>query len=160
MVVSNTSPIINLASVGLLDLLPQIYTTITIPQAVYTEVTVTGRGQPGAAEAEAAAWVVVQPVTNTALVQTLLQHVNPGEAEAIALSVECSARVLLIDERKGRALAAHYGIAVTGLLGVLTIARQRGLMTAVKPTLDDLRRVGFWIDQRLYEYVLHQVGET
>ncbi|MEI6414281.1 MAG: DUF3368 domain-containing protein, partial [Pseudomonadota bacterium] len=49
-VISNTSPIINLACIGQLDLLRQIYGTITIPDAVFTEITVNGAGQPGADE--------------------------------------------------------------------------------------------------------------
>ena len=46
-VVSNTSPIINLAAVGQLDLLRQLYGQIVIPQAVYVEIVGRGAGQPG-----------------------------------------------------------------------------------------------------------------
>jgi hypothetical protein len=52
-VVSNTLPIINLACIGQLDLLRQIYGQITIPDAVFTEITMNGIGQPGAEPAEA-----------------------------------------------------------------------------------------------------------
>ncbi len=46
-VVSNTSPIINLAAIGQLELLRHLYGTIAIPQAVYHEIAVKGHGQRG-----------------------------------------------------------------------------------------------------------------
>ncbi len=159
MIVSNTSPIINLAAIGQLDLIPKIYTTITIPQAVYTEITVDGKGKPGAVEVQNASWLSVCDVTNKTLVKDLLKAVNLGEAESIALSIEHHARLLLIDEQKGRTIATSYGITVKGLLGILTLAKQQGLLLSVKPALDDLRHFGFWIDDTLYKYVLQQVGE-
>lgn len=160
MVVSNTSPIINLAAIGLLDLLPQVYVSIAIPQAVYTEITVAGKGKTGSIEVQQASWIMVYNVTNRTLVTNLLREVNPGEAESIALSIEQSARLLLIDERRGRTLAMAHGIAVTGILGVLSLAKGQGLLVSVKPALDDLRRSGFWVDERLYRYILQQVGEV
>ena len=55
-VVSNTSPIINLAAIGQLGLLQHLYSTIAIPQAVYHEIVVKGHGQAGATEIEASKW--------------------------------------------------------------------------------------------------------
>ncbi|MGH7598659.1 MAG: hypothetical protein ACREOI_20080 [bacterium] len=49
-VVSNTSPIINLASIGRLNLLQQLYGKVAIPKAVYHEIVVKGAEQAGAAE--------------------------------------------------------------------------------------------------------------
>ena len=56
-VVSNTSPIINLAAIGQLDLLKQLYENIIIPQAVYREITVVGAGQPGSMDVETLSWI-------------------------------------------------------------------------------------------------------
>ena len=53
-VVSNTSPIINLAAIGQLELLQHLYGTIAIPQAVYHEIAVKGHGQAGAVEIQMA----------------------------------------------------------------------------------------------------------
>ena len=102
MVVSNTSPLINLALIGQLDLLPQLYTQVVIPEAVWHEIVIKGAGQIGATEIQAATWVVKQPVQNNTLVQLLKQTLDAGEAEAIALALETQADLLLIDERLGR----------------------------------------------------------
>jgi predicted nucleic acid-binding protein len=70
-VVSNTSPIINLAFIGLLNLLPQLYGSILIPDSVWHEVVVQGSGQPGAAELQQASWIKVETPRNRDLVNTL-----------------------------------------------------------------------------------------
>jgi predicted nucleic acid-binding protein len=64
-VVSNASPLINLAWIGKLDLLRQLYGELTIPGAVWQEVVVEGIGQPGADDVKAATWIKTQAVKNT-----------------------------------------------------------------------------------------------
>lgn len=159
-VVSNTSPIINLAAIGACDLLRQRYSTINIPPAVAYEIVVRGHGQPGAAEVPAAPWIVVHPVGSTAAVVQANPLLNPGEAEAIALAVAMPADLLLIDERQGRHTAAALGVPITGVLGILLDAKQRGLIPALRPMLDALRQqAGFWIRDDLYHQVVQMSGE-
>jgi predicted nucleic acid-binding protein len=159
-VVSNTSPIINLAAVGQLALLPQLYGEVIIPPAVYDEVVISGAGQPGAMEIGEAAWAKVRPISNQALATALRMELDDGEAEAIALAVEMKADLLLIDERKGRRVAEKLNCRLIGLLGVLIEARQHNLLTAVKPVLDELlEKAGFRVSRALYERVLQVVGE-
>ena len=93
MVVSDTSPLINLSRIGRLQLLHQLYDTITVPEAVWHEVVVQGEGLPGTSTIKTAPWVVSKPVVNRALVQALLQDVDRGEAEAIALAIEVGADI-------------------------------------------------------------------
>jgi predicted nucleic acid-binding protein len=159
-VVSNTSPIINLAAVGKLELLRDLYQRILVPEAVYSEITVRGQGQPGALELQTWSCFETRPATDSALVAQLEQELDADEAEAIALAVELSANTLLIDERRGRVVAARFSLPVTGLLGVLVLAKRRGLLTAVKPVLDDLMATaGFYIRGDLYMRVLQSVDE-
>jgi predicted nucleic acid-binding protein len=74
--------------------------------------------------------------------------------------VEANAKLLLIDERRGRLVALRLGLATTGLMGVLLLARKKGLIESIRPLLDDLRRVaGFWIGDALYSQVLREAGE-
>jgi hypothetical protein len=159
-VVSDTSPIVNLATINYLDVLRQLYGTIRIPQAVYDEIVVAGAGKPGSAHVKAADWITVQPILNTARVAQLQNDLDAGEAEAIVLADEQQADLLLIDEQKGRIIAAQTGIVYTGLLGVLVVAKHQGVLPAIKPLLDDLvQTAGFWISQPLYQRILNAVGE-
>lgn len=159
-VVSNASAIINLAAVGQLDLLRQLYDKIAIPQAVYHEIAVVGVGQPGATEVQTLEWIETRQVVNRTLVASLQIELDKGEAEAIALAVELKAELLLLDERLGRAVASRLGLKFIGLLGVLIEARGKRLIPAVKPVLDNLiTQAGFWVNDQLYAQVLQVVGQ-
>lgn len=160
-IVSNASPLINLARIGQLDLLRQLYGTLVIPEAVWFETVVEGAGQAGADEIRAAAWINKQAVANKRLVLSLRQELDAGEAEAIALAMEQDAELLLMDERLGRETAHYFGVRCIGLLGILAEAKHKGLIGAVKPFLDALRDVaGFRISAALYEELLRNEAEA
>lgn len=159
-VVSNTSPIINLAAVGQLDLLRQLYGKVIIPQAVYHEIAVLGTGQPGAMEVQTLGWIETKPVRNRTLAMALQAELDEGEAETIALALELQANLLLLDERRGRFVASRLGLKFIGLLGVLIEAKENDFISAVRPILDDLvTKAGFWVSQKLYTRVLQAAGE-
>ncbi len=159
-VVSNTSPIINLAAIKQLELLQYLYDRITIPQAVFNEVAVRGYAQAGATEIQTFQWFERHQVQDVELVKRLKQQLDAGEAEAIALAIELRADLLLMDERRGRSIAKQFGLSVTGIMGLLLIAKHTGYLTVVKPLLHDLMMVaGFWIDRELYAQVLESAGE-
>lgn len=160
-VVCNTSPIINLAAVGQLDLLPRLFGTLLIPPAVRHEIVITGAGQPGAHEV--ATWPAFRDasISNRPLLQSLRLQLDAGEAEAIACAIEYQPDWLLIDERRGRMIARQFGLRVLGLLGVLLQAKREGLIDAVAPILPRLTgEAGFWIDPALYRRVLIAAGEA
>lgn len=90
----------------------------------------------------------------------LRNFVNVGEAEAIALAIEVNATRLLIDERLGRQAASDLGVRITGVLGILLVAKHQGLITAVQPVMDDLvAQAGFRISTQLYADVLKAASE-
>ena len=157
-VVSDTSPLVNLAAIGKLDLLRQLYGQVVIPQAVYDEI-ITGAAQPGTTELTSN-WIEIKRATLQSLVASLRLELDEGEAEAIALASELNADLLLLDERKGRIVASRLGIRFIGILGVLVEAKRKGLVPAVKPIVDDLiSKAGFWISQQLYDRMLQSVRE-
>jgi len=159
-VVSNTSPIVNLAAIGQLELLRGVFGSIIIPDAVYHEIVVQGAGRAGSSEIPAAEWIVQRSVNNLHVADILKQELGAGEAEALALALEIGADWILLDERLGRRWAARLGLPFTGLLGVLAKAKARSLIPAVKPLMDALRtHAGFWISPSLYQYILASVGE-
>jgi predicted nucleic acid-binding protein len=154
-IVSNASPLINLARIRSLDLLHQLYGKLLIPKAVWKEIVVEGAGQPGAEEVKSAEWITVQAVANHSLVLALRQELDAGEAETIVLALEQKADILLMDERLGRETARHLGLRYTGLIGVLIEAKRKGLLNAIKPQLDALRNdAGFRMSDTLYTRVL------
>jgi predicted nucleic acid-binding protein len=102
-VVSNTTPLIGLASIQRFDLLRHLFGEIYIPQAVYAEAVEKGREDGGAKrEVSAASWIKVVAVQDRLAVEVLLDEMDFGEAEVIVLAREIGADLVLMDERKGR----------------------------------------------------------
>jgi hypothetical protein len=157
-VVSDTSPILSLALIGRLELLHDLYGPIMIPEAVRSEIIATD--QSGAQEVGHADWIVTGSVEPDVVLKLLLREVDRGEAEAIRLALQSNADVLLVDERKARQLAAYLELGVAGLLDVLQEAKQRQLITSVKPLLDELiARARFRLSHKLYQRTLFTAGE-
>ena len=143
-----------------MDLLQEIYGLIVIPAAVYNELTAEGAGEVIATAVKTSNWIETRAVKNLTIVASLMDKINEGEAEAIALAIELNAEELLMDERLGRREAIRLGVSITGVLGVLSIAKGRGIISAVKPAIDELRyRADFRISQKLYNEVLEAAGE-
>lgn len=162
-IVSDSSVLISLGGVGLLDLLREFHQTILIPPSVWMEVAEAPDSPPAASvvrEAHRAGWLKVQLPRNSPLVRSLAATLDQGEAEAIALAVELPAALLLIDESDGRRAARDLGIPLTGTIGILLRAKVEGRLASVKPVLDDLiTRQRFRLGRALYLQVLKEVGE-
>jgi predicted nucleic acid-binding protein len=159
-IVSDTSPINNLAAINHLYLLHQLYGTVLIPEAVYQELTDPNFPVAGATEVQTLDWIQTRSVRDRTLVEALSNELDIGEAEAIALAVEIQADQILIDERRGRLIASRLNLRYTGILGVLVEAKSQGLIAEVKPLLDALiSEAGFWVAEPLYNSVLQLINE-
>jgi len=161
-VVSDTSPLVHLSRLGHLTLLQNLYDQVLIPPAVWRETVEEGRGRAGEAEVRQAVrsgWVEVRAIASGPLVHLLKDGLDDGEAEAIALALESSADLVLLDETQAREKAGVMGLQLTGTLGVLIRARSEGKVETLRPLLDQLRRESFWISDDLYRRVLEAVGE-
>lgn len=160
MVVSNTTPLIGLASIQRFDLLQQLFSEIHIPPAVYAEAVVAGREEGGAKqEVSIATWIKTVSVQDRLAVQVLLDEMDLGEAETIVLARELNTDWTLMDEKKGRRKLAELGLKKVGTVGILLKAKQVGILTAIRPDLDRLRQQGFSISQSVIDAVLRQADE-
>ncbi|MGE5301889.1 MAG: hypothetical protein ACM3TN_01090 [Alphaproteobacteria bacterium] len=87
-VVSDSGPLLSFARAGRLDILHQVFGEIVIPDAVFEEITIHGKGKPGATEIEAGSWISCCSVRDKTIPSRLSRNLNAGEAEAIALAME------------------------------------------------------------------------
>jgi predicted nucleic acid-binding protein len=161
-VVSNTSPLFNLAAIDQLSLLRHAFAEILIPDAVLHELEPV-REYPGVRaihKAIAQGWIVVSTPRDVSRIRILEQDLGRGEAAAIALALELGLRRILIDERDGSRMAEQSGLEPVGILGILLRAKREGLLDSVKEMMISLRdEVGFYIHQNLFQKVLHLAEE-
>ena len=156
-VVSNTSPLIKLAGVGLLDLLPALYRQIWIPEVVQSEYQ--AKAQASDPQLHTLPWLVAKPV---AIEEELhaIPGMGVGEAAAISLAIAHSARAVLLDDRLGRRVAVERALPIVGSLGVLLRAKRAGLIPAVGPVVDVMIIQGRYISANLRSHVLRAAGEN
>jgi predicted nucleic acid-binding protein len=129
--VTNAGPLIHLSWIDHLHLLPALFAEVFAPLAVQNEVLRASPDVPGVLalrEAFASDWLNVQAIADSSAMTQLMVDLDRGEAEAIVLMRETSADLLLLDERRARALAQREGLPITGTIGILRTARNRGLV--------------------------------
>src|SRR5215471_4604580 len=147
-VISDTSPLRYLILIGQADLLPALYSEVLIPEAVAEEL-----NQPATPEpvrrwlAHRPAWLQVVPLTARPA-SLSLPDLDPGEHDAILLALHLKADFVLMDEREGVEEARRLGLAVTGTVGILDRAAERGLIE-LAPIIARLRQTNFRIDPSL-----------
>lgn len=164
LVISDTSPITNLAAVGQLDLLRALYGQITIPEEVRDELVVGGSGNnPGASEVLSEPWFVIARVDAQRRDQLAQAYpaLDIGEVAALALqTVERSADLVLLDDKATRTAAATLNLAHVGVVGILLAAKSQSVIPLMRPILDDLRaRAGFRLAETTYQDALQRAGE-
>jgi predicted nucleic acid-binding protein len=126
-VVSNTSPLSNLAIVGRLTLLRDQFGSVLVPAAVRREL-MQLRHAAAAQLLDAAfrdGWLQVSPLLRP-VPGHLGAGLHAGEAEALALALERRADLALLDDGDARRRAAEAGVRISGVLGVLLRAKQNG----------------------------------
>jgi predicted nucleic acid-binding protein len=145
-IVTDSTCLIVLERISLLDILPQLFEQITIASAVAEEF---GRSLP---------WLNVEIARDEESVAWLKRQLDSGEAETIVLARERTSRVL-IDERRARAVAKRLGLSVIETVGVLLIAKRESIIPEVTPVLEHMKTNGFYMTEDLREYAIRLAGE-
>lgn len=156
-VVSDTSAISNLLAIDRIELLKVIFKEVLITPAVQREL---HRVDANQGLLNKQSWIKVISPNNQVLVLQLLDNLDLGEAESIALAVELNADYLIIDELKGRKIADDLGVRVIGILGVLIKAKMLGEIPLLRPYIDVFQANGFRLKDDLIRDVLGRCGEN
>jgi predicted nucleic acid-binding protein len=159
-VVADTSPLISLDACNQLDLLRKLYSRVVVPRAVEVELNVGGTtGLPKGLTRAHRKWIGVRGV-RTPPSPALVAALHLGEAEVIALALEIGSPLVLLDEKAARKIARDRGLQVTGAIGVLLRGKNKGLLPAVKPSIDLMLSKGVQLSSGLIDSVLHGAGEV
>lgn len=159
-VVSDSSPLIALARIGQLSLLAEFYGRLRIAPEVHREVTIAGRGLPGAEEVRRAGWIeIAKPDPNPdADLAAACEGLGAGERGTILLAQTISADLVLLDDGKARRVARQAGLSVLGCLGVLEAGARKGLVSDLRRVYVELLRQGIRFDLRLLDASLARLG--
>ncbi|RLD55058.1 MAG: DUF3368 domain-containing protein [Bacteroidetes bacterium] len=159
-IISDTSIISGLILVGRISLLTELFDEIIVPHAVQEELLKLENYETDVKQFIKSNQVQIMELSRMVFYAELLKILDKGEAQAITLAIELKADLLLIDEKKGRFIAEQLELKITGLLGLLLLAKQRGFIDNVKQVMDDLvHKSGFWIGEKLYRTVLRKADE-
>jgi predicted nucleic acid-binding protein len=151
MIVANSSPLIVLTQIEMLWLLPALFEQVFMPSAVAGE---TARSVPPFP------WLIVRPLTDPVNEHIASAGLGRGESEALSLALELNRTTVILDERAARRLAGELGVPVTGTLDILLEARRHGLIVSLRPHLQALINVRFYLTPSLVRELLTEVGET
>jgi predicted nucleic acid-binding protein len=161
-VVSDTTPILTLLKINRLGLFKKLFGKIIIPSGVYKELTTNHLYRKEVQQIKQSAFIEVVAVKDEAFVIKIrnTKGLDNGESEAIALTQEINADLLLMDERKGRLVAKEMGLAIAGTLGVLLIAYEDKILTAeaIEECISALKTSGQRISDSLFLELLEKIS--
>jgi uncharacterized protein len=157
--IADSGPLICLARINQLELLPRLFAKILVPPEVWNEVTVRGKDHPGAQQVRQGTWLTLQ-APDPQLVKPLSILVDAGEAEAIALAQTTADCIILLDDARARKIAQRLNIKQIGTIGLLLRAKRQGLVETIKPNISALVENGIYIRRELIDAVLSEAGEA
>ncbi|NJO74666.1 MAG: DUF3368 domain-containing protein [Leptolyngbyaceae cyanobacterium RM1_406_9] len=151
-VVSDTSPICYLLLINKIDILQVLYKAVAIPKIVADELEAS-ESPPVVKSwiAHPPTWLQIQPTELPSSAE--LRRLDPGEREAILLSEQLQADLVILDDKIARRIAVERGLKIIGLLGVVKDAAEFGLLD-LEITFEQLQDVGFWVSPSVLERLL------
>lgn len=144
-IVVDTSCLILLNKIHQLELLKKLFDKISITKTVAKEF---GKTLPD--------WINIVPDPEA---RVLSRFLDLGEATSIVLASKHKNALLIIDENKGRKIAKDMEVQITGTLGILVIAKQKGHIHSVKTIIEKIHCTNFRLSESLINSVLKTVGE-
>lgn len=146
-IVADSTCLIGLERVGRLEILHSLFSPLLIPPEVCDEF------------GSDLSWLEIVEYSNKALFQMLRLRLDKGEAAALTLAQEKGVPAIL-DDRQARKVARQIGVSVTGTLGVLIRAKRAGIISQIRPVLDDLDEAEFYVDIHLRTETLRLANES
>jgi predicted nucleic acid-binding protein len=157
-VISNTTPILSLLKIGKLHLLKELYGNVTVPMAVFQEIE-RGKEKPYYQNLTLLDWIDIQGIKNQDA-RAYFIDLDEGEAEVLILAKEQNAELVIMDEILGRRYAQQLGFNLTGTIGILLKAKEKGLIESLKALLTELTEKGTWLSPKLISKTIKLANET
>ncbi len=154
----NASPLIFLSRASLLNLLRLEANEIVVPETVAEEIRRRGSDDPAAQALEKTAWLkVIQAPQIPDIIRAW--DLGEGEASVLAWGYANAGTVVIVDDLAARRCGATLGIPVRGTLGLILTAKKRGVIPQARPVLENLRRSGIYLSDRILDKAIKLVDE-
>lgn len=158
-VIVNSTPLIALCHVDALDVLKKLYGEITIPNAVYEEISVKTNSVCKKQVDASLDWIHIENIKNEMAKNMYKTQLHDGEVEVMILAQEIDADVVVIDDMNAKKHAKYLKLPVTGTLGVLIKAKKMGYIEQLKPLLSGMVQNNIYLSDTLISRCLREVGE-
>lgn len=155
-IICDASPLITLATCNALPLLDSLFGHVYVSKQVFEEITKTGKPF----SQELAEYLDNNFIQIPILAEFADLPLDVGELSAFSLYKKLDADYLLIDEKLGRKFAKSLGFTVTGSLGILLLAKQKGLIPVIRPYVDKLTQSPIYLSQQLIDTTLMLANES
>ncbi len=156
-VITNTTPILSLLKIDKLNILKEIYGEIIVPNAVYQEIE-KGKYKSYYQDLKSIDWIKIKHIKNTDSLSFFVD-LDKGEAEVLILAKEQKADLVILDEIMGRRYAKRLGLKLTGTLGILLKAKEKGIINSLRELLTELTEKGTWLNPKLIKKVISLANE-
>jgi len=157
--VSDTTLLLYLGRLGHAQLLPALFTPVYVPEQVVLELDVGRLLRADTINPRQLDWATIVPVSDEEIAALPPNRLGIGEQAVIACALVHNCPLVGLDDREARELAEEVGLEVIGTIGVLLRAKRAGLVSAVRPMLDEIQKHGFHLHTKLYEEALRLAGE-
>lgn len=155
--VVNSSPLITLYNSQLVHLLPQLFSNIQVPQAVWREVTAY-KTDVAAQALPQASWITkIEAVSIHPSVAAW--DLGAGETEVLSYVLAHPDCTAMIDDAAARRCAVSLNMATLGTAGMVVLAKRRGLIPSIHEPIQALRQAGLWLSDDLVQLLKKQAGE-
>ena len=158
-VICNTSPVQYLHQVDFLHLLPTLFGPVQVPWAVVAELSEGRRRGVSLPDLAELSWITTHRV-DARQSSSLPTNLGGGEKEVLALGLNTSDALLVLDDRDARRHAIAMGLEITGTVGILLLAKERGILDSIQPALTRLQTLQFRLSSETRRTVLNLAGES
>lgn len=156
-IIADSSPLIALAIINKLHLLSDIFQEIIVPFSVHQEIAQSDKKFSSLLQE----WTkpFIKKCNNTDAFNAYQLSLGKGESEAIVLSKEFKESILLLDDKKGRKVAKLENQKVIGTIGILILAKEKGLISEIRSSLNLFEEHDIHLSKSLIERALEISGE-
>lgn len=156
--VTNASPLIFLSNSKRLDLLQLTGDHVVVPAPVALEIRRRGSEDLAVRALDRTPWLeIVEPPSIPPVIQAW--DLGPGESAVLAWAQAHPGSEAIVDDLAARRCAATIGVPVRGTLGLVLVAKQRGVIPLARPVIESMREAGMYLSDQILRTALALVGE-